>query len=98
MLLDVQMWELTKIVIPKLKTQWKKIAYCMRYSIEDVDAFDQEVRNLHERCEKLLTNWLTTSHGPTPKTYLEHIKEIDEPTAASKEIEEELIKGKNNNY
>ena len=92
------MYELTEIVIPKIKTHWKRLAYSMRYSFRDVEAFDIEGRNLRECCEKLFGNWLETGHDPTPKTYktlLEHIKKIDELTAASKEIERELIKGEN---
>ena len=92
------MYELTEIVIPKIMTHWKRLAYRMRYSFRDVEAFDKEGRNLHECCEKLFGNWLETGHGPTPKTYktlLQHIKNIDELTAASEEIERELIKGEN---
>ena len=91
------MWELTKIVIPKIKAHWSDLAKAMRYKYEDIKAFENEDRDLKERCEKLLTNWLNTGHGPEPKTYqtlLDHIKEVDELTRASKEIEEELIKGK----
>ena len=91
------MWELTRIIIPKVKAQWKELAYCMRYSIGDVDGFDREGRDLTDRCEKLFGNWLTTNHGPTPKTYqtlLKYIKDVDNLAAASEEIEEELIKGK----
>ena len=91
------MWELTKIVIPKIKGHWKELAYCMRYSTGEVDILNTEGKNLHECCEKLFVNWLTTSHGPEPKTYetlLNCIKEIDHLTAESEAIEKELTKGK----
>ena len=45
----------------------------------------------------MFNNWLTTGHGPTPKTYetlLKYIKKIDDLTAAHESIEKELIKGK----
>ena len=90
------MYELIKIVIPRVKAQWRTLAYFMGYSIGKVHAFDIEGRDLEERCKNLFTNWLTTSHGPTPKTYktlLKYIKEIDELTAAHEVIEKELIKG-----
>ena len=46
---------------------------------------------------KLFINWLTTSHGPKPKTYqtlLKHIKKIDNLAVASEAIEKDLIKGR----
>ena len=91
------MFELNKIVIPKIMAHWKYLAFAMRYKIVDVKAIEGDGKDLKERCEKLLTNWLETSHGATPKTYqtlLKYIKEVDDLVAASEEIEQELIKGK----
>ena len=90
------MWELTKIVIPRVKVHWKDLAYCMRYDSE-IESFDKEGRNDHECCEKLFRIWLNSSRGPTPKTYqtlLKCIKKIDDLTATSEEIESKLIKGR----
>ena len=95
---EVHIWELTKIVIPKIKGHWKELAYSMRYSNGKVEAFDKEAKgDLHESCEKLFVNWLTTSHGPEPKTYetlLNHIRKIDTLTAESEAIEKKLTEGK----
>jgi len=93
------MWELTKIVIPKIMVDWKDLAYCMRYKPEEVEGFRKDSRDLKECCEKLFTDWLGSDHGPTPKTYqalLKCIKKIDKLTAVSKTIKEELVKGKDN--
>ena len=90
------MWELTKIVIPKVKLDWKQLAYCMRYSPGKVEEFERSGSSYHECCERLFVNWLTTSHGPNPKTYqtlLNHIKKIDNLTAASEDIQWELTEG-----
>ena len=90
------MHELMKIVFPKVMAQWQKLAYAMKYDIEEVDAFDQQGRDPKECCIKLFINWLTTGHDPAPKTYetlLKYIKKVNELTAASEEIEKELIKG-----
>ena len=73
------MYELIKTVIPKMKAQWQTLAYAMEYNIGEVNAFDKDGRDLEEHCEKLFTNWLTTGHGPTPKTYetlLKYIKKL----------------------
>ena len=99
LLSDVQMWELTKFVIPKIKAHWRELAFCMRYDIEDVDGFDKDGRDLHERCEKMFANWLKTGHNPMPQTYqtlLKYINKVDELTATSEGIERALIKGKDN--
>ena len=91
------MWELTEIVIPKIKTHWEDLAYCMRYSAGEVEAFDREGKDLHECCKKMFINWLSTDHGPKPKTYetlLKHIKKISNLTSAFEAIEKELIEGK----
>ena len=91
------MWELTKIFIPKIKTDWEELAYCMRYSVREVEAFSSEGKDLHDRCKKLLINWLNTDHGPKPKTYdtlIKHIKKVNNLTSASEAIEKELTEGK----
>ena len=92
------MWELTKIVIPKIKAHWEELAYSMRYTLGEVEAFKGDGKDLHDCCKRLLINWLMTGHGPEPKTYetlLIHIKKIEDLVSESEAIEKELIKGKN---
>ena len=89
-------WKLIKIVVPKVMAQWKYLAFCMTYKIEEVNAFRKDSQDVKECCEKLFENWLTTGHNPVPKTYktlLNHIKEVDTLTAVSVEIEKELLEG-----
>ena len=91
------MWELTDIVVPKVMAKWESLAYCMRYTPEEVAAFKKDGKDSEECCTNLLTNWLTTGHESKPKTYqtlLKYIKKISNLAAASERIEEELIKGK----
>ena len=91
------MWELTEIVIPKIKAEWESLAYCMRYTPEEVDGFRKDSQDCGECCRNLFTNWISTGHGPYPKTYLtllKHIKKINNLTAASEAVEKELIRGK----
>ena len=85
------------IFIPKIKAHCEDLAYCMRYTIEEVEGFKKDSQDLHEHCKRLFVNWLKTDHGPKPKTYqtlLKHIKKIKALSSASKEIEKELIEGK----
>ena len=96
LLSEAEIWELLKYVSPKIKVEWKRLAYCMRYKVEAVEAFNTEAKDLDSCCEKLLTNWIRSNHGPEPKTYrtlLKHIKEIDNLTAVFEEIKEQLIQG-----
>ena len=68
----------------------------MRYSIGEVNVFKRDSHDVDDRCKKLFENWLTTGHGPEPKTYrtlLKCIKDVDKLTAASEAVEKELIKG-----
>ena len=91
------MWELIQIVIPKIKAEWEDLAYCMRYKPEDVEAFRKDSRDLEECCKKLLKNWITTNHGPVPKTYqtlLNHVRKVSRLAVVSETIKKELIEGK----
>ena len=96
-ILDALMFELIEIVAPKVMAEWESLAYCMRYTTAEVAAFKKDAKDLKECCRNLFDRWLTTSHGPKPKTYqtlLKHIKKIMNLQAASKAIEKELIEGK----
>ena len=96
LLSDVQMWALIQIVIPRIKAEWEDLAFCMKYEPNDVNAIKIESNNLKECCRKLFANWLSTNHGPTPKTYqtlLQYIKKVEDLAAASETIEKELIQG-----
>ena len=90
------MWELTEIVIPKIKAEWERLAFCMRYTPEEVKGFKRDSPESGECCKNLLDNWISTGHGPKPKTYqtlLKHIKKINNLATASKAVEKELIEG-----
>ena len=96
-----QMYELNEIVAPKIMGKWEQLAYCMRYEPGEVKAFKKDTNDLKECCMELFSNWLTTDHGPTPKTYqtiLNHIKKVKDLAAASKGIKKELIRGRNKQY
>ena len=97
MLSEAKMWELIKIIIPKVEAEWEDLAYCMRYKPENVEAIKRESSNLKEQCRKLFVDWLSSSNGPMPKTYLtllSHIKKIKTFATTSKVIEKELIESK----
>ena len=75
-----EMWDLIKIVIPKIQSEWEDVAYSMRYDITIVKTIKEDCQNSEKCCKKLFEDWLTTSHGATPKTRFEllnRIKEVD---------------------
>ena len=95
------MYELIEIVIPKIKSEWVTLAYCMRYESSDVKGFRTDSHDLKECCIKLFDNWINTDHGPKPKTYqtlLNHIEKIKDLVGVSKQIKEELIQGRYKQY
>ena len=96
-IVEVKMFELTEIVIPKIKAEWERLAFCMRYTPQEVKGFRKDSQDSAECCRNLLDNWISTDHGPKPKTYktlLKSIKKIKSLAAASKTVEIELIEGK----
>ena len=97
LLTEAKMYELTQIVAPRIQDQWEELAFAMRYEPGEVAAIRRNSQDLKECCRNLFTDWLTTGHGPTPKTYqtlLNHIKKVNDLTAASDKIEKDLVEGR----
>ena len=89
------MWDLIKIVIPKIKADWKHLAYSLKYDIPTVKAIERDSRDSGNCCEKLFEDWLSTDYGATPKTWhtlLQKIKEVDSLFAAADDIQRELTR------
>ena len=90
-----EMWDIIKIVFPKIKAQWKYVAYSMKYAPNEVSAFESDSKDCKGGCLNLFTDWLTTDNGITPKiwlTLIEQIKVVDGLQQAAKDIEEEVKK------
>ena len=101
LLTATKMHELIEVVAPKIMDKWERLAYTMRYEPGEVKAFKKDTHDPIECCMELFSNWLTTDHGPTPKTYqtlLNHIKKVKDLAAASEAIKKELIKGRDEQY
>ena len=81
------MFNLLKIIIPKIKSEWEYVAYSMGYDPVAVDAIEKECNGkLDQCCKKLFKDWLTTNNGCTPKTWekvIERIKAVDNLAAAA---------------
>ena len=87
------MWDLIKIVIPKIKSEWRHVAYSMQYGISDIRGIENDCSDLATRCEMLFENWLSTPKGIIPKTWctlLKCFRDVDELVAATEIIDAEL--------
>ena len=89
------MWDIIRIVFPRIKAKWEFVAYSMKYQAHEVGAFEKDSKDLNKSCLNLFTNWLTTDHGITPKTWytlIKQIKAVDGLQLEAEQIEEEIKK------
>ena len=87
------MWELIKIVIPKVKAEWEDLAYSMEYNIFTLKKIKYCYSDSEECCKILFEDWLSTDHGAAPKTWstlLQRIKDVDSLAAAVDDIKRQL--------
>ena len=90
------MGDLNKIVIPRIEAEWEDVAFALRYKIAAVKSIKDKNREDPKKCCRgLLQDWLTSDNGISPKTWstlLNALKQVNELTSATQEIEEELSK------
>ena len=78
------MFDLTKIVIPKIMNEWEYIAEALRYDLAAIKAIKEREREDPKKCcRELFKDWLMTNNGAEagPKvwsTLLDTLKQIDE--------------------
>ena len=78
------MFDLKKIVIPKIMNKWRDVADAFRYDIEDIEVIKaKHSGDPKECCRAFLIDWLTSQRGAKagPKvwsTLLDTLKEVDE--------------------
>ena len=90
---EPKMGDLIKIVIPKIKAEWKDFAYLLEYDIPTVTAIERDCRDSKQCCQKLFEDWLSTEHGVAPKTWcilLQKIKEVESLVAVADDIKRQL--------
>ena len=86
------MRDLITIVFPKIKADWKHLAYSLKYDIPTVKEIERDSRDSRHCCINLFIDWLSTPHGASPKTWhtlLQKIKEVDSLSAAADYIKRE---------
>ena len=81
------MFELSKIVIPKIMNEWEYIAEAFRYDIPMIRAIKEKERGDPRKCcREFFIDWLQSNHGAEagPKvwsTLLKALEEVDEIAA-----------------
>ena len=86
------MFDLTKIVIPKIMNEWEYIAEALRYDLSNIKAIKEKGRGDPKTCcRELFKDWLTTNNGARAgkkvwSTLLSVLNEIDE-------IAEHIVEG-----
>ena len=89
------MWQLSKMIIPKISACWKDIAYkSLHYDVLKVRSIEEKHHNNPKKCcEELFEDWLCTSKegdGKTWETLLGQLKEVDDLIASVEQITKEL--------
>ena len=93
-LAEPEIFDLMRIVIPKIMYEWVHIAVALRYDIYKIEAIRVEGHgDPKECCQKFFMDWLATINGAKagPKvwsTLLDVIKEVDE---IATDITEDII-------
>ena len=87
------MKQLLTIVVPRIATEWYKVAYCLEFSISKVIIIRQQYKNDPEKCcYHLLKRWIS-NEGVSPKnwsTLLSALEQFVDFTSAQEEIEMEV--------
>ena len=90
------MWQLSKIVIPEIKANWKDVAYTsLHYDIPKVRSIEEKHCNDPKKCcRELFEDWLCTCKEGKSKTWetlIQQLKEIEELKASVEKIVKLLI-------
>jgi len=88
------MEQLMDKVIPRVASEWKQVAFMLKFDLSRVNIIRQKGRDDPESCCcELLCDWLSTDHGIKPKnwmTLLTALKQIKRLTSVTDEIEKDL--------
>ena len=90
------MGDIIRIVIPNIQAEWEDVAYALCYEITTVRTIKEKCNdNPKKCCRELFTDWLSTDHGTSPKTWstlLQKLNEIEDLAGAYSKIMDEFKK------
>ena len=88
------MKDLHKFVIPKVAAEWKTVADYLQIDQSAQCIIEEQFRNQPVKCcAELFRKWLNSNCGQGPKswsTLITALKEIEDLTAVTEEIEQQL--------
>ena len=91
---EPEMGELIKIVIPEIAAEWEDVGFALSYKISTLKNIKEKHKEDPKKCcRELFIDWLSTSHGVSPKSWsvlLERMKEFESLKRAAEQIEEKL--------
>ena len=88
------MFDLTKIVIPKIMNEWEYVAESLRYDLRTIEVIKKiEYEDPKRCCRELFKDWLMTHHGANagPKVWSTLIDAIKNTGEISADVIEEII-------
>ena len=92
--IEPTMKQLLISVVPRIATEWDKVAHYLEFSISTIKIIRRQYRDdPKECCYRLLEEWISTDEGVTPKnwdTLLSTLKQIRELTSICSDIEKDL--------
>ena len=86
------MFDLLKMVIPKIMNQWEYIAYALSYEIADVEAIKTKGDKVSRKCsEEFFKDWLITNKGDGPKVWSTLINALRKVDDISTDIVDDIV-------
>ena len=93
-LLEPEMHDMMRFVIPEVASEWEDVAYALHYKISTVQSIESNHgKDVRKCCRELFKDWLTTNNGAKPKTWrtlLDALRLIKNLTSVTREITDEL--------
>ena len=88
------MFDLSKIVIPKIMNEWKDIALALRYDYATINTIRRKNRDDPKMCcREFFMDWLMTDNGVEagPKVWSTLLDALEEVVEISADITEDII-------
>ena len=89
-----KMKHLNKYVIPKIATEWKKVADSLEFDLHTIRIIEKKFqKDPMESCDEMMRDWLSTDVGLKPKvwsTLIAALKDVKQLTATVEEIEQDI--------
>ena len=93
-LVEPEMFDLLKIVIPKIINEWEYIAEALRYDLPTIRAIKEKGGDDPKKCcRELFKDWLTTNNGAKagPKVWSTLLNVLEQVDEISADVIEDII-------